>query len=463
MAVTTANTRKKTNVVAVADRPGTSGITPNQTNQTVMWARFFGYLTADGLNYLLGFTIYGWLIRVLTDRQYGYLSVGTSIYQMLMMITALGLDLIGPRLIADAGGNAEHVARRATNIRLGVAFAVCGPITAALAALYWQRGQAEVATVIVAGFAMILARALDVTYLAVALGAPGALARTRALGLGLFLISILSCKLIIPRYVWIIPVLNAMGITIGRFQLMRLLNMRAGTRIASPGPLVSVKRILRQGAKASSGQLLLFILQSMDVVLLARYVNAESVGQYAMVSRLYLFGTAVLTCLLNTYVPGLIEVARDAKALSHLFGKFLMTSIAIGILGSVAFWLAAPLACELLGHRQLSIVHQISPLFALLFLVMAICNPFLSFLPSLHRSGTYLVGISAGTLLLAGLDIVLMPTLGSTGAALGQLVTTAFLTLFMARGYWSYLRKARSRTNALIQPSFLEHNEMALR
>src|SRR4051812_26673126 len=56
-----------------------------------IWARFFGYLTADGLNYLLGFVIYGWLIRTLTDRQYGYLSIGTSIYQVLMMVTALGL------------------------------------------------------------------------------------------------------------------------------------------------------------------------------------------------------------------------------------------------------------------------------------------------------------------------------------------------------------------------------------
>jgi hypothetical protein len=34
---------------------------------------------------------------------------------------------------------------------------------------------------------MVFARALDVTYLAADLGAPGALARTRALGLGLYL------------------------------------------------------------------------------------------------------------------------------------------------------------------------------------------------------------------------------------------------------------------------------------
>jgi len=420
-----------------------------------LWAQFFGYLTADGLNYLLGFAIYGWLIRILTDRQYGNLSVATSIYQVLMMVTALGLDLIGPRLITDAGGDASHIAQRGLRIRMAVACLVCGPVTAVVAFFYLRQGQVDVATVVIAGFCMVLARALDVTYLAVALGAPGALARTRALGLGLFLAALFVCKLIIPHYVWIVPILNAVGLTIGRYQLMAILRKRASQRITPPGLATPTMYILRQGAKAGSGQLLLFILQGLDVVLLARYVPAESVGQYAMVSRLYLFGTAVLACLLNTYIPSLIAVAQDANALTRLFRRFMLTSTAIGVLGGAVFWVAAPFTCELLGHRQLAIVHGISPLFGILFLIMAVCNPFLSFLPSLHRSGTYLVGICAGTLLLAGIDLVLMPRLGVTGAAIGQVAATTFLALFMARGYWNYIRGLRRTgvTGSSIEPS----------
>lgn len=408
-----------------------------------IWARFFGYLTADGLNYLLGFAIYGYLIRILTDRQYGYLSVATSIYQVLMMVTALGLDLIGPRIITDAGGNPSDTALRGQRIRLAVTLLICAPISVVLAAYYWRLGQAEVATVVLAGFCMVLARAVDLTFLAVALGAPGALARTRALGLGLFLVSLLACQWFVPRYVWIIPLLNAAGLTIGRFQLLRILRKRALTQIAPVGAALSTMYIIKQGAKAGSGQLLLFILQGMDVVLLARYVSAESVGQYAMISRLYLFGTAVLACLLNTYMPDLIAVAQDSDSLVKLFRKFLLTSTGIGVLGCGVFWLAAPWICELLGHRKLTIVHQISPVFAVLFLVMAVCNPFLSFLPSLHRSGTYLIGICLGLLLLFGMDVILMPRLGPVGAAYGQLTATVFLAIFTSVGYRSYVRRLK--------------------
>jgi len=409
-----------------------------------MWTRFFGYLTADGLNYLLGFAIYGWLIRILSDRQYGYLSVATSIYQVLMMVTALGIDLIGPRLISDAGGNPSLIALRAQRIRIAVALLVCTPITAILSVAYWRLGQHDVAWVILAGFAMVFARALDLTFMAVALDAPGPLARTRASGLGLFLVSLLLCKGFVARGVWLVPLLNAAGITIGRIQLMRILRRRAEQRTSPASVHLSTAYIVRQGAKAGSGQLLLFILQGMDVVLLARYTSTEAVGQYAMVSRLYLFGTAVLACLLNTYMPALIAVANDPASLSRLFRKFLLTSVAIGLLGCAAFWLAAPAVCELLGHRQLNIVRQISPLFAILFLAMSICNPFLSFLPSLHRSGTYLIGICIALVLLLATDLALMPRVGPTGAALGQLTATIFLAVFMSCAYSRHVHSAQN-------------------
>lgn len=66
---------------------------PDSPGVPALGARFFGYLSADGLNYALGFLIYGWLVRVLTNQQYGQLSVATSLYQALMMVAALGLDL----------------------------------------------------------------------------------------------------------------------------------------------------------------------------------------------------------------------------------------------------------------------------------------------------------------------------------------------------------------------------------
>ena len=357
-----------------------------------VWARFFGYLSADGLTYLLGFAIYGWLVRILADGQYGQLSVATSIYQVLMVLGALGLDLIGPRLIAEAGGDPLHMVQRGQGIRLSVSLVVCGPATVVLAIIYWHRGQADVAAVIVAGFAMVLARTVDVSYLAVALGMPGALARTRTLGLGLYLATLLLCKPIVMRWVWIIPVLNALGIYVGRVQLLRILRRDALGKAIASRVHIRTSDIVWQGAKASSGMLLLLGFQTLDIVLLAKYVPTQAVGQYAMVSRLYLFGTAVLTCLLNTFLPELVAASGDGERLARRFKRFALASTCLGVAGAVVFWTAGPLACETLGHRHLAIVRRVTPFYALLFLAMAVCNPFLSLLPSLHKSGAYVGG-----------------------------------------------------------------------
>jgi len=405
-----------------------------------VWAGFLGYLSADGLTYLLGFAVYGWLIRILDDRQYGQLSIATSIYQVLMVLAALGLDLVGPRLIAEAGGDPIPIVLRGQRIRLSVCLGVCGPATAVLAIIYWHIGQGQVAVVIVAGFAMVLARTVDVSYLAVALGMPGALARTRALGLGLYLAALLLFTPIVLRMVWIIPVLNAIGMYAGRVQLLRILRRRVQGGGAAPGKQIRTSDIAWRGAKASSGQLLMLAYQTLDVVLLAKYVPAESVGQYAMVSRLYLFGTAVLTCLMNTFLPELVAAADDREQLARRFKRFALASICLGGIGAALFWTAGPLACETLGHRHLTIARQVTPVYALLFLVMAVCNPFLSLLPSLHKSGAYVGGIAGAAAMLGYVDVFLVPRFGPVGAAFGQLIATSFLAVFGATAYLSHIR-----------------------
>ncbi len=134
------------------------------------------------MSYALGFVIYGWLIRVLSNQQYGQLSIATTLYQALMVVAALGLDLTGPKLIAEFGGDPIRLARKAQSVRLKVVFLVCGPVQLIGALVAWYRGQALLAVVILASFSMVVARALDLTYLAVALRVPAPLAKTLSRG-----------------------------------------------------------------------------------------------------------------------------------------------------------------------------------------------------------------------------------------------------------------------------------------
>lgn len=400
--------------------------------------RFFGYLSADGLNYALGFVIYGWLVRVLTNQQYGQLSIATSVYQALMMVAALGLDLTGVRFLKECGGDSLEFAHLAQRLRLAVAIVVCGPLQAAAALWAWHRGDNLLAMVILASFSMVLARALDLTYLAVALRLPAPLAKTRALGLGVYLLLLLLCTPLVRQHLWLVPVLNAAGVTLGRLQLARLL--RRYTHRPANAMQLGAWQIVVQGMKASGGQLLLLILQTGDVVLLAKYVSADGVGQYAIISRLYLLGLAVLGAMFNTFLPEIVHVAHNSRRLRALFRTCLLANLGLGVLGAlVFFWIAAPLS-EVLAHRSLSAVHIISPVFALVFFLMAIANPFLSILPSLHRGTEYLLCVASGMLLLLLLDLVFMPRYGALGAAYGQAAATAYLACFSVV---VYLRHAR--------------------
>jgi O-antigen/teichoic acid export membrane protein len=418
---------------------------PGADDNRETFARFGGYLSGDALNYLLGFAIYGYLVRILSNSQYGQLSIATTIYQVLMMFTALGLDLIGPRILADHAIPMFTLVRRLQRVRLMVAIGICGPITVALSFGFFRKGSVVVASILLAGFAMVLARAFDVTYLAVTLCQPYLLARTRMLGLGIYFCSLVLCAAMLPRHIWLIPALNAVGITIGRFRLLSKLKIAC---LAAPSRgkevLLSTRNVLWKGLRASSGQLILLGFQTMDVLLLSRTASADAVGQYAMVSRLYLLGTAVLTALLNTFLPELTMAVSDKLKLRKHFARFFLWSSVLGVGGSIVFAVFAAPICELLGHRSLPVVLTVVPVFAVSFLVLAIGNPFTSMLPALHCETRYVASISAAAAVVLGLNLLLTPTHGPIGAAIAQLCGTAALGVFSWVSYSVHLTQLSS-------------------
>jgi O-antigen/teichoic acid export membrane protein len=401
-------------------------------------ARFLGYLSADGLNYALGFVIYSWLVRVLTNQQYGQLSIATTLYQALMMVAALGLDLTGPKLIAEFGTDPIEFARTAQGLRLRVALVVCGPIQLVSALVAWHRGQALLAVVILASFSMVLARALDLTYLAVALRVPSPLVKTRASGLSAYLVMLILCTPWVRQHLWLVPVLNAAGVTLGRIQLGRLLRKHAPA--IQGGREIRAWEIVVQGTKAGGGQLLLLIMMTGDVILLAKYVGADALGQYAMISRLYLLAIVVPSAMFNIFMPEIVNVAHSAAKLRRQFRTYVRANLVLGVAGWACFHFLGARLCELITRRSLPDVRAIAPMFAVVFLLLTVANPFLSNLPVLHRGTEYLFGVGTAVFLLLGLDLFLIPRYGVLGAAYGQVVATGFLAIFSAVVFLLHMR-----------------------
>ena len=177
------------------------------------------------------------------------------------------------------------------------------------------------------------------------------------------------------------------------------------------------------------GQLILFATQSLDVVLLNRYVDAGAVGQYAMVSRLYIFAMAVLTCVLNAFIPELVASIRHTTFWQR-YRKFVFTSVGVGAIGGAAFYLLGPGITQTLGGRQLPVLHLVTPAFGLVFLTMSFVYPFISFLPSLRLETEYVTGVIVAALTIFGFDMLVVPRVGVIGAAWGQLAGTVLLGFY---------------------------------
>ena len=405
----------------------------NSLALTTLLQRLAGYLSGDSLNYLLGFVIYAWLVRSLTNLQYGYLSIATGIYQPFIVIVALGLDLIGPRVLAEHPGNLAYVVRRVQSLRLMFAILVCLPVLLVIAFSYWHAHQPEVTVILIAAFSMILARVFDVSYVAVALGRPKPLVYSRALGLLTFLLILVGSRGVITRYVWVIPVLNAVGVMAGRLLLMRSLRVQLfGSIENSRGPSRPVSwPILLSGARTGIGQLILFTSQSLDVVLLNRYMDAGAVGEYAMVSRLYIFGMAVLGCVLFAFIPELVASISNGHFGRH-HRRFIAASAGVGVLGALMFYFLGASLTETLAGRPLYLLKSITPVYALAFFIMSLANPFTSFLPSLKLDAEYLTAVLIGGCAAFGSDVLLIPRLGVVGAAWGQLIGTVVMGAYSA-------------------------------
>ena len=383
--------------------------------------RFVGYLAGDSLNYLIGFLIYAWLVRILTNSQYAQLSIATSVYQTLMMVAAIGIDYVGPGIIREHSLQANALIGHFERVRIGVAMAVCLPVLLVIVLWYWSEGQYDTAIVVAASFAMVLARAIDLSYVAVAYGRPAILASSRVLGLGIYLVLLLVLASPERKNLWLIPVLNAGGVAIGRVVLARQLkkDLPANKNLrVSP---VSTGHILAVGSRSGAGQLIMLGFQTLDILYLSKYVSAGYVGQYAMIERLYIFGTAALTSVFNAFVPILISDPNHRRGIKWCV-RF---SAIIGGVGFVGLAVVGPYVAEFFAGRRLPQTHGIALWFGIAFCFLAIATPLYGVLAILKRENEYMVAMSLGALAMVVSDISLVPRYGLLGGALGQLSASA--------------------------------------
>jgi O-antigen/teichoic acid export membrane protein len=388
------------------------------------------YLTGDALYFFLGFLVYGWLVRILSNEQYGQLSIATSIFQLFMMVVAIGIDMVGPKYLVGAGLRFWSLIREFQLYRYKIFVFIVIPFLTSFAIYYWHSGQAGIAQILLTSLLLILARAYDISYAAISISKPGILARSRGIGMAIYLLALVAVQGLIRRQVALVVLVQAGALTLGRQLMVWEL------RKAHPGEDQQKvdhreRRAMRSaGLHAGGAQVLMLACNSLDSVWLGRHYPSAIVGQYATVGRLYLFGTYVLGSILNAYLPPLISNRNEPSAFAKLLRQLWLTSMVAGLVGGSLIWRTGPIVAERLAGRSLPMAHEVAPMFGLTFLVMSVCAPYYAILPAMGEDRAYLIGVFGALIILIVGFQLLIPLLGCAGAPLAQTIGLAGLGVF---------------------------------
>jgi O-antigen/teichoic acid export membrane protein len=393
-------------------------------------ARAVVYLSGDATYFLLGFLVYGWLVRILTSDQYGHLTIASSIYQIFMMVTAIGIDLIGPKYLVGAGTSFWPRVHLLQRIRFKVFLYIVIPVTLLTALAYSFTPQSPVSVFLLVSLSLLFARLTDISYAAISLSRAGAMARARTISMVLYLGGVVVFRGFIHRWPPAVILIQAIGSLFARQMLIWEMKRIPGTS-GGPNPDRDLGRsMLKAGVHAGAGQVLMLACNSLDSVWLGRVYPAATVGEYATISRLYLFGTYVLASLLNAYIPSLLSNRTHPSQFRRVHRQLWITSLALGILGGILIWLVGPHVTDFLAHRRLPMAHQVSGYFGWTFLAVAGGLPYYSLLPTLGLEREYLIGVGGSLVILFLGFSILIPWLGFCGAPIAQAVALGALGIY---------------------------------
>lgn len=405
--------------------------------------KILGYLTGDALSYFIGFLVFGLLIRIIDKPTYGHFGVAQSVYQVFMMIAAAGMDLVAPKALISSGIHIRKQLRLIQKVRYHVFWGIVVPGMLLVSAYYYYINNREVGFLVLISIIIVLARSMDISYLPVALGLPGPLARSKILSMIMFFLTTLLAIKIIPNHIWMVIVIQALSLIWGRSMLRKWMDARPELReeISGNGPTASVisskKILLYDGMIVGTGQLLLLMCHSLDVIWLNHSHPAWMVGEYVAIGRLYLFGTFILTPILNAFVPSLLTNQGQQQNYKESHVAYIKVSAAIGIVGSILIWLLGPPILGIIGGKTFLIVKPLAFIFGVSFLIVSVGNCYYSILPLIGEQKIYMWGMVWTIIVQFIALLVLSKPYGVVGIAASLPIAMSFLAAY---SYWHHQR-----------------------
>ncbi|PAP76543.1 flippase [Rubrivirga marina] len=376
---------------------------------------------------VVNFAAWVYLSRVLGPEGFGLITLGLAILSYFLLAVALGLDVVAVREIARASDGAAALHRLVANV-LGLRLALALVATATYVGIaVWVAGTAAAAAALTILSLQLVARAVQLDWVyqgvermwVVALRTAGAAALLA--GLAFALVRDGTDVVVAAVAVGVAPlVANAVLLVAyaGEFGRPRL-------------STASWRALLIPAVPLAASAFMSEVYYNLDKIMLEALRTTAEVGLYGAGYKVYALAVAPATALFPAFFPSLARAAtREQKA--EAARRFASALLLIGLpVIAVAPFAAAPLLDALFGPEYAEAGPALQLLLAnagVVYLAMTYGVP----LTAWDRERAYFVVVTAGAVLNAVLNAVLIGPFGTAGAAGATLCTEASILVGMA-------------------------------
>jgi len=372
------------------------------------------YASGDGSAAVANLVAFTLLLRYLSPAEFGYLSIGQALSLWVQPLLYMGANLVAVRLIAAKPEDTAIIAGRMIGLRFAVALAV----SACTMAFALHTGDRSLRAVLLAYAVLFLFYPIQPDFIAIGLHRPRVYSASRWICSSCFLLGILLLTKISIR-AWMVPLAYAasllFGAAYGYFALRSALHMPKGSWWGPNfGSLLWSTMVVVAAQFFQIGQF------SVDVLLLPFWkVPIGLIGDYGAVARLTQAGGLPLIALIYALAPVYVKqlATNDVGRIKGLELRFRACLLGVGTIGAIAVAVFGPQVLELVSGRHLPTAHQLAPIFAVGYLLVSLHNSYTAILVYAGATHYYLTTYVLGLLTTLAAAMVLIPRLGTVGAA----------------------------------------------
>ena len=391
------------------------------TSSQRLWLRSFGYLAAgEAATSVLRFAALVWIARQLGPSAFGTVTVGLVVGNYLQIVAQSGLEVTGTRELAAHHDRAVPLLGHVVALALllaGALWALTVVVTAALP----LSGQVQLTIIVFGLSAFTLAGNVRWSFIAIQ--------RTRAVAVGSLLASctyLAGAVLLVRRPSDVVKA--AVLYVVGEAVLSTALVVASRRRFGSWRPRIERDHVRPTLAQSLPIMVMLgarSLVISVDVVLVKVLRPAADAGHYAAASRIALTGIVFLGLYYNAFLPSLVRAVHDPDQFRALVRVATRRALVLGPPVAVVIDLVAPVAVHGLFGSSYDGTTSLLQVLVWGLVLLALTGVQTQVLLARHHQRQLAVIMVVALAFNVAANLVLLPTVGTVGAAIATVLTEA--------------------------------------